>query len=108
MPLTVVEGWTGDIDLVMREAGSPSNLTGASVELRLFDKDGTEVTEGGSLAITGDPLAGTVRYSPGALDFLRSRSPMYARVEKVSGGKTTWFPSVNADVWTVISVSGQA
>lgn len=108
MPMTVVEGWTGDIDLSLKQAGTPTNLTGATVALRLFDKAGDEVSEGGTLATTGAPTDGIVRYSPGALDFLRSRSPMYARVEVVSGGKKTFYPSQNSDVWTVIAVSGHA
>jgi len=107
MPMTVVEGWTGDIDFVLKQAGVARNLVGASVELRLFDKSGVEISEGGSLALL-DAANGTVRYSPGANDFLRSNSPLYARVEVTSGGKLTFHPSENADVWTVISVSGHA
>ena len=107
MPLTVVEGWTGEIDLDLKQAGLPANLTGATVALRLFDKAGAEITEGGSLAVTGDPTAGRVRYSPVAADFDLDKSPLYARVEVTTGGKTTFYPSKNSDVWTVVSVSGK-
>lgn len=108
MPMTVVEGWTADLDFVLAQAGQPANLTGATVELLLYDRGGQEITESGTLAVEGDPLLGVVRYSPAVGDLLLVNSPLYARVKVTSGGKDSFYPSSNADVWTVQPVSGQA
>lgn len=107
MPMTVVEGWTGDIPMVLRENGQRRDLTGATLELRLFDKNGSEISEAGSIAVSGDPTLGDAIYSPAVGDLLLDNSPMYARIQVTIGGQDTWHPSQNADVWTVISISGK-
>ena len=107
MPMTVVEGWTADLDFVLAQNGVPTNLTGATVELLLYDRGGVEITESGGLAVQ-DADNGVVRYSPDAGDLLVANSPLYARVKVTNGGKDSFYPSANSDVWTVQPVSGQA
>lgn len=104
MAIEVVEGWTGELDFVLAQDGTATNLTGATVELRLFDKGGVEILEAGSLVVL-TPLEGVVRYSPAVGDLLRTNSPLRARVKVTNTGKDTFYPSSAADVWTVRSVS---
>ena len=107
MPITVVEGWTDDLDFVCEQDGQPKDLSGGTVELLLFDKTGTEITEAGTLSIQDAPN-GVVRYEPDAGDLLLANSPLYARVKfTTAGGKDSFYPSNCADVWTVTPVSGK-
>jgi hypothetical protein len=105
MPLTIVEGWTAPIELTLLGAGEPVNITGGSVELRLFDKTQTEILESGALSIE-IAASGLCKYTPENADFQEALSPYYVRVELTDAvGDVSYFPSNRADQWTVRGVS---
>lgn len=105
MALTLVEGWTSPITLVLRDAGVLTDLSGATVELRIFDNCQNEFVESGALAVE-IAVSGQCLYTPDAVDFLKALSPYYVRVEVTDAvGDVSFYPSAESDIWTVRSVS---
>lgn len=105
MPLTIVEGWTSPIELTLYAAGARVNLSGASVELRLFDKHETELVESGALTVE-IAASGICKYDPTSIDFQEDLSPYYVRVEVTDAvADVSFYPSNRPDVWTVRGVS---
>lgn len=105
MPLTLVEGWTGPIDMVLKGRGVEVDLTGATVELRLFDNAHAEILEAGQTTIGAIVISGEVTFLPSGTDFVEAQSPYYARISVVDAlGQQTFHPSGDPDVWTVRGV----
>lgn len=101
MPIEVVEGWTGPIDVQLQADGIPPNLTGATVDLILKGKDDNAVTTSGNVTII-DAGAAKVRYLPDAADLVAAKSPYRARYKVTDGiGKIVFFPSDRPDAWKV-------
>lgn len=109
MPFTIVEGWTKPIAMILRDSGSTdadqrTDLTGASVELRLYDKAHAEILEAGATGITL-AVSGEIEFVPSGVDFVEANSPNYARVKITDAlGQVSFHPSDDPDVWTVRGV----
>lgn len=104
MPLTLVEGWTAPIEMTLKAAGVERDLTGASVELRLYDKSHDEILEAGATDVI-IAASGRIQFVPSGTDFVQASSPYYARVGVVDAlGRDSWHPSDDPDVWTVRGV----
>ncbi len=104
MPLTLVEGWTAPIDMILKSAGVETDLAGAAVELRLYDKRHDEILEAGMTDIT-IAASGQIQFVPSGADFVQADSPYYVRVGVVDAlGQQSYHPSDDPDVWTVRGV----
>lgn len=100
--VTIIEGTTTALEFQLLENGSAINLTGATVELILTDKDGTAVTTTSDITVTS-ATTGTVTYSPDAADLDSSKSPYRARWKITdSGGTISYVPTGHRDEWSVI------
>lgn len=99
--VSLVEGWTGPLDFALKANGAAQDLTGATVVLILSKRDGVAVDTAADVSII-DAAAGTVRYAPDATDLTYADNPYRARFKVTDGaGKITFFPSGEADKWTV-------
>jgi hypothetical protein len=88
----VTEGATEPFEATLEDASGPMDLTPAqSIELRLFDKTGTEVETAGKVAFILKS-AGTVRYSMAAEDLVEALSPYTGRFLVDDGSKIFSFP----------------
>ncbi len=96
----LTEGWTGPLDFILLIDGVAANLTGATVELVLYDSLGTLVTTSGDVTVV-TAATGHVRYTPDSTDLSSSLSPYKAKFKVTLSGEVTFFPKGAADVWTV-------
>lgn len=99
----LVEGWTDPIDCIIEADGSALVLTGFSVALVAYDKNGTALTVAGTASIT-DAALGKVRYAPTAGDvlLLSANSPLKIRWKLTDGaGEIRYVPNADADKWIV-------
>ena len=104
MPLEIIEGWTDPIRMTLKSDGVERDITGASLELRLWNNVHAEVLESGAINVLV-AVSGLIDFSPGAIDFQRALSPYYARVQVTDvAGDVSWHPSAEVDVWTVRGV----
>ena len=104
MPLEIVEGWTAPIQMTLKSDGAERDITGATLALRLWNNVHAEVVEDGELTVLV-AVSGLISFSPGAIDFQRSLSPYYVRVQVTDvAGDVSWHPSTETDVWTVRGV----
>ncbi len=101
MGLSIVEGWTGPMDFILKADGVAVDLTGCTVTLLLRDIDGTSRTLTGSVSIL-DGVNGKIRFSPGVNDIGAAGNTLLARFKVVdSSTKIVYFPSGDADKWEV-------
>jgi len=100
MNISVVEGWTGDLNFQLLADGAAYNLTGTTVTLVLLDSNGATIDTTGDLSVT-DAVLGKVRYSPDAGDFRASVSSYSARVKVALGSQVIFFPSGAPGIWTI-------
>lgn len=105
MDVDWVEGETAPRDFILKEDGEPKDLTGLTVTLELWKRDGTAVTTTGDLAVitpqTGADV-GRVRLTPDADDLVAADSPLRARF-KASDllGGFGYFPRGEPMIWRV-------
>ena len=102
MPLTVVEGTTANLDFRLTADGAAVNLTGATVVLLLYDKDGTAITTTGDVSVI-DATDGQVRYAPDAADLDPAVTPHRARFKVTIATLDSFYPSGPADRWVVVA-----
>ena len=102
MPLTVVEGTTANLDFRLTADGAAVNLTGATVVLLLYDKDGTAITTTGDVTVI-DATDGQVRYAPDAADLDPAVTPHRARFKVTISSQDSFYPSGPADRWVVVA-----
>ena len=97
----VVAGWTGNIDIDLRDDGAvPSgSLSGAAILLVLKDSSGVTLTFTGN-CIVQDATNWRVRISPDAADFTAGTYRGRIKVTD-SGGKVAYFPNGAYDTWVV-------
>lgn len=103
MAYSIVAGTTANVIFQLLEAGSPIDLTGATVTLLLSDKTGTTVTSPGTVSIV-DETTGKVQLAPtDANVFVAANGPYLARWKVVdSGAKIFYVPSGPRDVWNIV------
>jgi hypothetical protein len=90
MKLPLVEGWTGDIDLTVKQAdGTNFPWAGATAVLILKDRDGTVIDTSGDLTT---PVDGTARWSPDAADMTVAKQPYSFHLKITKSGKDTFLP----------------
>lgn len=104
MPLDIVEGWTGPIDMQLKVDGTSLVLsTGETVELILKRSDRETVSTTGEVVVV-TATCGVIRYSPSVLDFVAKWSPYFARFKVTDAtGKIVFFPNARPDTWSVHS-----
>lgn len=105
MPLDVVEGWTGPIDMILKIDGSPALFSGSSddVQLILRSADRQIISTTGEVYVLS-ATDGTVRFFPSIKDLVAARGPYLARYKHTDAeGRIVFFPNGAADVWTVYS-----
>ena len=103
MPLDVVEGWTAQIQLILKADGTRVifSSTGDTPELILKNRYGTVFSTSGDVA-WAFASCGVVGYTPGVKDLLAAGSPYVARFKVTdSGNKIVFFPNGAPDKWTV-------
>lgn len=119
-----VEGETAPRDYILKNGGVPFNLTGLTVTLELFQRDGTPIDTSGDVALVDAP-AGRVRYTPDAGDLVPAVGEPYVETTvseeigdfayfvrrarfKVSDalGGFGYFPKGDPDLWRVHKVQG--
>jgi baseplate upper protein BppU len=100
MTVELVEGWTGDLDFVLKANGVALDLTGMTVELILRKPDGTTIDTAGDTSVP-DPAAGKVRYAPDSADLVAANSPLMARWKVTNAGKVVYFPAGSPDRWEI-------
>ncbi len=101
MPFEVAEGTTANLDFTLTADGAAVNLSGGTVTILLKDKDGATVDTTGDVSVI-TASEGKVRYAPDSTDLVASVTPHRARFKFVdSGGLISYFPSKEADPWTI-------
>lgn len=104
MSIELVEGWTAAIEFHLKTAGSAQDLTGATVVLSLFDREGVQVCTTGAVTLTSS-TGGKLTYTPSTCDLNADRSPYSARFKVTdAGSKVSFFPSAEPDEWVVRDV----
>ncbi len=112
MPIDVTEGWSGDLDFVLKVNGEALPLAaGDTVSLILKTQDGRWIDTTGNVtkvpvdAGATPPIGpGTVRFSPDAGDFRAKDGPYLARWKlTLAGGKIVFFPNGREDRWNVFT-----
>jgi hypothetical protein len=109
MRVTLTEGQTHPVDVVLRAAGVPIVFDpGDRVELILKTQNGRVLLLAGTVGIlvpdpSADPpvTSGTVRYTPAAGDLRAAGSPYLARWQVTTASGVYFVPSDVEDVWTV-------
>ena len=104
MPIEIVEGWTGPVDVRLDADGSPVDLAGMTVALVLHDAYGSTVLTTGAIFLSSS-TGWKVTYSPLTTgDLVAARGPYGAHFKVTdTGGKIVFFPSAKADPWFVYS-----
>lgn len=99
----IVAGTTADINFQLLEAGTPIDLSGATVTLLLSDKTGTAVSSPGTASVV-DATTGKVKLAPTDADvFVAANGPYLARWKVVdAGAKIYYVPSGPRDVWEIV------
>ena len=104
MPITLVEGWTGPIQMTIKNDGVETDVDGATLAMRMWNNEHAEVLESGAL-VAVIAVSGLLQYDPEAVDFLEALSPYYIRIQVTDAvGDVTFYPSGDPDVWTVRGV----
>lgn len=97
----LVEGWTGDVDYALKADGVAFDLTGATVEMKAFDKANVALAFAGTTSVTDAP-GGNVRFSPASSDLTAVQSPLSVRFKvTLAGGKIVFFPNGGPELWIV-------
>ncbi len=92
MVLSIVNGWTGDLDFQLKSNNVAVDLSGVTITVVIYDNNGVTITPGGTVTIF-DAVNGKVRYIPVVADFNLVGSPYSLRFKAVSAGKVNFFPS---------------
>ncbi len=101
MAINLVEGWTGRIIYQLVAAGVVQDLSGASVELILYDRNSQPVSLSGSSDVL-DAEEGKVYFDPAEDDLVAARIPYSARWKVTDGvGKVAFFPNGEPERWHV-------
>jgi hypothetical protein len=80
----------------------PVDLTGATVTLWIFTREGASVQGGGTCLVVGNPTQGNVTYAPVAGDSPKAGS-FYVALKAVYGdGSVLW--QQPADTWTITTL----
>lgn len=87
----LVEGHTERIVETLLADGVAMNLTGKTVTLLLYDRQGNQITYGGSSGIV-TAADGTVYFDPASTDLLASKSPYSVRWKVTTAGKVAYWP----------------
>ena len=96
----VVEGWTANIDIDLKDDGAtPAGTLAGTVEFILKDEDGNAVNFTGDVSIQ-DAANWRVRIAPDSTDFVTG---VYRGRIKVtdSSSKIAYFPSARWDIWII-------
>lgn len=80
----------------------PVDLTGATVTLWIFTREGTSVQGAGQTLVVGDPRQGNVTYAPLAADSPKAGSFWVALKAVYSDGSILW--QQPADSWTITTL----
>jgi hypothetical protein len=101
MAIDLVEGWTERIVYQLSADGVNQALTGAGVEMLLYDKHNRPVAYSGTAGIS-DVALGKVYFDPTAADLVNSLSPYEVRWKVTDlSGKIAFFPNGNIELWNV-------
>lgn len=100
MDISIVEGWTGNLDFQLLADGVAYDLSGFTVTLSLFDTGAKAVNTTSDVSVI-DATGGKVRYTPDSADLTSRMSPYAARFKVTNGSAVVFFPSGQAGVWTV-------
>jgi hypothetical protein len=98
---SLVEGWTGPLDFTLKADNVAVDLTGMTVVLLLYGRDGIAIDTTADVTVP-TPSAGLVRYSPDPTDIVVAKAPLYARWKVTDGGgNIVFFPNGAPDIWKV-------
>lgn len=106
MKYRIIVGTTLPLRFQLLEAGSPIDLTDATVTLILSDKDGATVTNPGTVTIT-DEATGKIQLDPTDVNvFVAASGPYQARWKvEDTNGDFFYVPNSNErDIWDIIGV----
>lgn len=100
--LELIEGWTKPINEQILNNGTPFDITGLTVTLKLYPKGGrTTKTLAGSVSVPS-PTTGAVAFAPAAGDLLSIESPYAVRWQLSNGAGVVYFaPQGAPDEWVV-------
>ena len=100
--ISVVEGWTGALEFILKADDVAVDLTGiTSVVVEAKKLDGSTITLTGTTAVS-DAANGKVQFSPAAADLKEVNSPYLVRFKVTDGSsKITYFPSGEAFTWKI-------
>jgi uncharacterized protein YjlB len=100
--ISLVEGTTEPIDVILKADGVAISLTGKEVALVLHDRAGAAVPVGAGDVEIVSAGGGRVRYSPpSATTLLSASSPLTAHWRVRSSGKDTYIPRGPGDQWKI-------
>lgn len=101
MSLFVVEGQTAPVDYKLLADGVAYDLTGCTVETVARTSSGAVKTLTGSTAVLV-AASGTVRFSPGAADFVASDFLLRVRFKVTrADSKIEFFPTGEPESWVI-------
>ena len=96
--VNLVQGWTERVDFILSADGVVIDLTGRTVTISAYDKNGTDPAFVGAVAIV-DATAGKVGFTPNSGDLLASESPYSVRFKVMTDGY--YVPNGDASIWVV-------
>jgi hypothetical protein len=108
MGISLVTGWTEDIDYVLKTravdetVATAVDVSGMDVAIQARDQHGNIIPLNGELTVT-DAANGKVRFVPAAADINRATASTYYVRWKVTdgGGNISYFPHEGAEEWTI-------
>lgn len=103
MSLDLVEQWTERIVYQLSADGAVVDLTGTTVVLQAYTRQGLLATlTGTSGVVSGSETQGKVFFDPGVNDLLNENSPYAIRWKVTDGaGKVALFPSGPVERWNI-------
>lgn len=99
--LELIEGWTKPINEQILSNGSPYDLAGLTVSLRVYPKGGRTFKSLSGTVTVIDAVNGKVQFTPASGDLLSIESPYAVRWAIVNGGVTYFAPQGAPEEWVV-------
>ena len=93
--VSIVEGWTGDIEFQLKDDGTAADLGSDTITAEARNKKRESVTLTGDLTIV-TATDGKVRMNPDTGDFVSPQSPYELRFKRATGTGVVYYPSDDA------------